>query len=301
MKKNSFIQRQFRKKVRIYILPTKMGGYFNGLIFLMFLLSVGYSNNLLLIFTLFLFGFNLLWVVQSHFHLHGLKLNHLQIPNGHVDELLPLSIFWSKSPEAPLEWQIILEDQEQQITTHLFQEGPEVARGELKLTKRGLWKWRYLRVSTSLPFGLYRTWVYYPLKHETFAFPKIRSQIKAPPLLNLHRSGELPQEKAGPEDIRNLAPYQGEEFRRISWKHYARSGELYIKEGEDLSAPLWKHFLHPPADPKLKENYLSELATFMVYCHRHQIPFYFETSTEKWGPSFDENHLSQCLKVLSLC
>ena len=69
-----WIINQSKKKARIYIMPTRMGGYLNGLIFLMFLLSVGYSNNLLLIFTLFLFGLNLICCIHTHYHLNALKI-----------------------------------------------------------------------------------------------------------------------------------------------------------------------------------------------------------------------------------
>src|SRR5215212_6754965 len=104
----AWLEKQFQKQERIYILPTRMGGYLNGLIFLMFLLSVGYNNNLLLIFTLFLFGLNLIWVIQTHFHLHALKIETLIIDEGHAGEALHVKALWKKAPEVPHQWRMAL-------------------------------------------------------------------------------------------------------------------------------------------------------------------------------------------------
>ena len=111
MKIPKWILRQIKKKSRIYIIPTRMGGYLNGLIFLMFLLSVGYNNNLLLIFTLFLFGLNLIWLIQSHFHMHKLKLDAVHLEDGHALESVSVRVCWKNSPLPPLLWELSLEDE----------------------------------------------------------------------------------------------------------------------------------------------------------------------------------------------
>ncbi len=292
--------RLFRKN-RIYIFPTKMGGYLIGLLFLMFLLSVGYSNNLLLIFTLFLFGFNLLWLIQTHFHLKALRLSNIEISDAHAFESATIQIHWLKTPKGPLDWKIDLLSKDQSIQTESYIHQEHGSQGLMRISKRGLNKWKFLKVSTIQPFGLYRTWVHFELHQESFTYPKTLQDEPIQKLDLNHREGEIPQEKAGPEDIRNFAPYQGEEYRRISWKHYARSGELLIKEGEEQHSPLWIHRLKLPLGENEKEAYLSDLATKMVYCFRHQIPFLFENDTLSLGPASDETHLRECLRILSLC
>lgn len=298
----SWIGRQFRKKVRVYIMPTKMGGYLNGLIFLMFLLSVGYANNLLLIFTLFLFGFNLIWLVQTHFHMHALKFEQLQIDNGHAGFGIAASIFWLKSPQKPFKWNLQLESAHESYQLKPISETSEVITAEVNLSERGQKVWKFLRVASSLPFGLYHTWIYFPLNNShSYVYPKILANYKMPDFNQTHLDGQIPKERKGSEDIRDLAPYQGEESRRISWKHYAKSGELLIKEGTE-----WNNFhlnikLKLPVDQKNKESYLSELATQMIYCHRNQIPFTFEWEGKKLGPSLELSHLHECLKELSIC
>lgn len=276
-----------RKKARIYIMPTRMGGYLNGLIFLMFLLSVGYSNNLLLIFTLFLFGLNLIWVIQTHFHLHALKFESMIIHDGFAQENSQVEIFWKKTPEGKNNWRFRLfgEDFDLKISDHMT----------VCFPKRGVWNIQHLRVSSEMPFGLYKAWIYFPVNVKGFAYP---AKLKDPPPIETYHSlndGEHSSMKKGPHDVWNLGPYQGEESRKISWKHYARTGDLVVKEGEELSNAI-VHFYMPHHQDN-KEYLLSKLATQMVVCAKSDMPFSFENKPA----SMTAKHLTDCLRELARC
>lgn len=282
-----WILRQFKKKARIYIMPTRMGGYLNGLIFLMFLLSVGYSNNLLLIFTLFLFGLNLTWLIQTHYHLHALKLDSVIVHDGFALESSQVNVFWKKTPEGPQKWKLRLfgEEFDLKVTDEMTVTFP----------KRGVWRIEHLRVSSEMPFGLYKAWIYFPVETKGFAYP---SKLKDLPKIDLENSlhdGEHSTMRSGPHDVWNLGPYQGEESRKISWKHYARTGELVVKEGEEFSSAV-VHFSLPVVSEN-KEYLLSKLATQMVHCAKTDVPFSFENKSA----SITTKHLTDCLRELSQC
>lgn len=300
MNLKKWIKRQFRKRLRVYIFPTRMGGYLNGLIFLMFLLSIGYNNNLLLIFTLFLFAFNLLWLLQSHFHLQRLKFERLNISQGHVGEALSVTAYWNQISKSPWEWKLMLESDNEIYPLEGSEDNEEKSLRELRLPRRGLYEWKYLKVSSENPFGLYRVWIYFPLKMKTLIYPALLKKIE----LNLQGEdleGDILQDKKGQDDFRGLTQYGEEESRKISWKHYARSGELLIKEGENQKAPVLKIDLKIPRDESLKEHYLSYLATQMVECHRREIPFSLTDGKSVFMPAVHATHLHECLKVLALC
>lgn len=298
MKLHPWIMKQFKKKSRIYIMPTRMGGYLNGLIFLMFLLSVGYSNNLLLIFTLFLFGLNLIWVIQTHFHLHALKIDFINIHDGHALEKNQVDLNWKKVPLAPHKWQVTLEGKDSHPVTTI-QDAELVTNGHVIFPKRGLWQFDYLKVVTEMPFGLYQAWIYYPVALKAYVYP---ARLKDMPIVNFlpaSLEGENSSLQTGPHDIWNLGPYQGEESRKISWKHYARSGELVVKEGEELTQSLVQFRLDP--HEKNNEFLLSKIATQMVQCARTETPFSLETPNKKFPPGQNEKHLTDCLRDLTVC
>lgn len=290
----NWIKKQFRKKSRVYIFPTKMGGYLNGLIFLMFLLSVGYGNNLLLIFTTFLFAFDLLWLVQTHFHLYRLKFDQLSVQTGHAGDAIGASVFWQATPKGPWNWELDLESDQGSFKLSAPHHNSSKSEGEISPTRRGLYHWKYLKIKTSNPFGLYQAWIYFPLSQESLVYPTLLKNVELP-LSGKDLEGELLQDKKGQDDFRGLARYANDESRKISWKHYAQSGNLLVKEGEEKKTPLLELEFKLPKEPSLKENYLSYMATQLVECHRRDIPFLLRVNNQ------ESSQLGDCLKVLTLC
>ena len=289
-----WFKKQFRKKARIYIMPTKMGGYLNGLIFLMFLLAIGYSNNLLLIFSIFLFAFNLLWLIQTHVHLYRLKLDQVIVSSGHAMQLVPVNITWKVAPQNPWDWQIALEGDRGDFECLELKNYLTRSEGEITFESRGVHRWKYLQVKTANPFGLYRAWVYFPLNFQSLVYPTLLKSVELN-LSGIDERGELSSQKKGDDDFRGLGNYNNQESRKISWKHYARSGELLIKEGEEKQSSILDLKLMLPSAPEAKEYYLSYLATQIVECHKRDIPFSFSDNGLK------SSQIQECLKVLALC
>lgn len=271
-------------------MPTRMGGYLNGLIFLMFLLSVGYSNNLLLIFTLLLFGLNLSWVIQTHFHLHALKLKSVTVRDGHAGEVTDVEVHWDKLPDGPHDWKIALENDDTRFP---------VRNSGIVIPKRGRWNFKHLLVSTELPFGLYEAWIYHQVDVTAFAWPsRLRDVPEIMRQISFHE-GETPGQITGPHDVKNLAPYEtGQESRKISWKHYARSGELVIKEGEELLNSTVHFRVSETPD---KEHLLSKIATQMIHCARTDVMFSLETAGKITATGISAKHLEDCLRELACC
>ncbi|MFL5784450.1 MAG: DUF58 domain-containing protein [Bacteriovoracaceae bacterium] len=285
-----FFERMMRSRTRVYIFPTRMGGYCIGLIGLMFLLAIGYSNNLLLIFTIALFGLNLIWVVNSHFHLQRLQLGQVSVEDGHAGTSVGVNVRWKRWPQGNREWKLgLINDERMMVKIRTEEEGRTT--GEISLPHRGVFHWTHLLVKTDRPFGLYRTWIYFPINVSVHAYPRLRKDVPLPSPEIQEKEGTLTGERKGDEGLRGLSRYQGEGVRRISWKHYAKSGELYVKEGEELKANIIRLALALPENREHREAELSRLATLMVNCHRQEIPFLFEGKTQ----------LKDCLRELAQC
>lgn len=299
MKIPSWVQKHLKKKARVYIMPTRMGGYLNGLVFLMFLLSVGYSNNLLLIFTLFLFGLNLIWVIQTHYHLHPLKIENLSSIDGHAKDPSLIKVNWKNAPHGPYQWRLKLESENDSLEVSTLNDSETESNGQVIFPKRGVWKFQHLKVSTEMPFGLYKAWIYLPIEFSAFAWPAKLKDVPPVNTMNAEQEGELHGGLPGPHDVRDLGPYQGEEARKISWKHYAKSGELVVKEGEEFTNAK-VHFKIPPNVPD-KEFILSLMATQMVQCHRTDTTYDLVTPLKKTPPGSGEKHFQECMRELTKC
>lgn len=294
------LERLMRRKVRVYIFPTRMGGYLIGLIGLMFLLSIGYSNNLLLIFTIVLFGLNLIWLVNSHFHLARLGLGQVSVEDGHAGAPTSVTVRWKRWPRGEHRWDLWLIGEELRSGIRLFSEEEGRLTGELSLPARGVFHWRHLLVKTDRPFGLYQTWIYFPVDVTAHAYPALQKEGTLPSPEIQDREGSLTGEKKGDEGLRGLSLYQGEGSRRISWKHYAKSGELLVKEGEELRTQLVRIPFRLPESRERREAELSRLATLLVQCHREDVPFIFE-APRPLGPGSHLELLKDCLRELARC
>jgi uncharacterized protein (DUF58 family) len=289
-----------RSRTRVYIFPTRMGGYCLGLIGLMFLLSIGYSNNLLLIFTLAMFGLNLIWLVNSHFHLARLSPGQVFVEDGHVGSPMSVSFRWKKWPRGDLSLNLKLIGEENQSAVTIISHEEGRTAGEIRLPFRGLYHWTHLLVKTDRPFGLYQTWIYFKIDVGAHAYPTLLKEFPLPFPEITEREGTITGDKKGDEGLRGLTSYQGEGSKRISWKHYAKSGDLFVKEGEEVRTHLLRIMLNLPPEKNRREAELSRIATLMVYCHRQDIPFLFTGKTQK-GPGTHLELLKDCLRELSVC
>lgn len=296
----NLIERIMRSRTRVYIMPTRMGGYLIGLIFLMFLLSIGYSNNLLLIFTIALFGLNLIWLVQSHLHLARLKPGQVTLEDGHVGTPVSVNLRWKRWPQGVRNWKVELIGKKVSVPVRILTEEEDRSVGETSLPSRGIYQWTHLLVKSDRPFGLYRTWIYFKIDVTSHAYPMLLKELPLPSPEIHDREGTITGDRRGDEGLRGLAQYQGEGSKRISWKHYAKSGELLVKEGEELRTNLMRIRLKLPEERTQREAELSKIATLMVYCYRQEIPFLFHGEIQK-GPGAHLELLKDCLRELAQC
>jgi uncharacterized protein (DUF58 family) len=291
----------FKTKAGIYIFPTKLGGYLNGLIFLLFLLSVGYGNNLLLLLTLFLFGLNLLWVIQSYFHSRHLEVERLVIEDSHQASQTNFDIFWVTPLLNKENFILRLFCDEGYLDLFQVETNEYKTSGILEFTKRGQWRWRSILISSERPFGFYRTYRMIPLDGKSFVYPPLIKGEFHFPLFPLGDGLDfVDPHSSGHDEIKDFRPYEGEEARRINWKLYAKTAEIFIKEGEDYKGEH-AYFKWDLTQTPNKEYGLSHMATNMVYCYKKGIPFIFEMDGKKRGPALSKFHLVDCLRDLSLC
>lgn len=297
---SSWIKNKLKKKSRLYLLPTAMGGYLNGLIVLMFFLSLGYGNNLLLIFTSILFGFNLIWLIQTHFYLNLVIPDSISVEDGYADEAILVSIDWKQLPSPPFEWEIYLENQDNQtIEIKHLKNDVYKTQGFINKLQRGLCKINYLQIKTNRPYGLYTAWIYRPIEIFFYVYPK-RLKDYPPVIMNTGiNEGEQLGLKKGEHDFWDLSAYQNDESRKISWKHYARSGNLLIKQGEEKKI-YSTHFVVKPSLED-KEEYLQMVTSQMIYCEKSGVEFSLETSNIKTPLGCSKKHLIICLRELSKC
>ena len=173
--------------------------------------------------------------------------------------------------------------------------------------KRGNYRIEKIKLSTVFPFGLFRSWKY--LKSDAlqvWVYPKpikpdgplSRSTSQA--THSKHTKAELKNSSEnGAENFYEHAPYRdGVGLKRIDWKVYSKTHELFEKRYQDLEAKEFivdqNFFLHLPLELQL--SYLCYLV--LEYSHKgHRFAFILHGQAAIWGEG--KKFERKCLMALA--
>lgn len=285
---------------RQFILPTNLGGYLNGLIFLLTLLAFGYNNNLLLIFTLLLFGMNLVWVIQSHLYFKKMNFKDILVTDAFLGQGNEVRIRW-ENPSFRGEWGIQLEDGKKKFKLKTLESDSGSLRGELSLPSRGKYAFSRLRISSPSPFGLYKNWIILPVEVVTYVYPALEKNFKNSPEGSVQNEGGLERDLNFYQEFLEFRSSEGEISTRISWKHYAQTGDLLVKHGEGYRGRIRSLRILEQLEGIEREKMLSRLASETYWCSQHGIEFELNGRGKKLGPGTGPVLAKSALRELSLC
>jgi len=255
---------------RLYILPTRFGVAFAFLLLLMLIAGINYANSLALFLTFFLTAFALLAMQQVHRNLLGVSVLRLDAPAVFAGTSATVCV--TLGDEAAR----ARDGLEGALEGAILASGNLAAGGRLRLElplaapRRGVVRIERVRLSTALPYGLFRawTWVHSPL--ELLVYPQPYGTLPMPvspaPLSGVRgRGGAALDEWAGLRAFRD-----GDSPRQVDWKAYAREAPLLVKEYQASGAEL-RRFDFNDLRMADAEARLAQLARWVVDC-RHGRP-----------------------------
>ena len=281
--------------MRIMAIPTKMGGYFIGLIFLIYILAIGYSNNLLLIFCLVLFSLNFIWFLTTLRYALNLKLHFSQIRSNYAGEDFEVSLDLNEELDSIHDLGISFRDSlNQTFKVKIINHDGKRIIGRTNTLPRGVYDWRVIILKVSAPLGLYQITRKVQVSHSTFSYPQLIKNFDLRPE-EVQGDGVELMSGQGSGDFFGLNAYDNESARKISWKHYAQTGSLFLKEFENNKTAKIFIELNLPEKSELKESYLSTISSQLTETQRLNIPFEFKFH------DFKTNQLSDALKELAKC
>lgn len=257
------------------------------------ILAIGYSNNLLFLFALILFSQSLLWLAESARFNHPI-MSDIKISNCFAGEFSSLSFH---TDQARLK-KITLIINGENYHLHDFIQDSHKTFCSVHLNNRGKYLLEKIVVYDSRPFGLFAKKMEVKLDRYFYVYPKAVEIASLPPVNDSPtESGEMDSHHKGEESFLGLGPYQGEDFKKISWKHFARTEDILIKQG--LSPIVSEMEFVLKANPS--EEDLSYMAGLMMTAHKEQLPFSFRMGGLFVPASSSHSHLHFCLERLSEC
>jgi len=283
----------------IFILPTRWGLLYLGLVGLLILTGINYQNSMILAVAFFLFSIFILTIVSAYrnFSAFRLKFHHAEpcfcgdlggfefIVTADNKDHWAIEVGW-----VPDSYAVV--DVKKNCSERVILEET--------CPKRGRFEPGRLLITSTYPMGLFRAWTWQDLNAVIIVYPK---PIESRTMMGKAVGDNVSVAKMsvpGQEDFEGLKNYvPGESLNRVAWKKYAQSGEFYTKE-----------FRYPVADPEWIdfnaydvvdiERRLGMMCSQLMSIYARRQPFGLRMPNQIFSPDCSESHLQNCLTALAL-
>jgi uncharacterized protein (DUF58 family) len=285
---------------RVYILPTRIGLFYAGMLLLMFLGAMNYANNLALGLTFILSSIGLVGMHYCQRNLVGVRIASGLTEPVFAGQVARFAIaFENDAGMLRHEIRVGADGDSAALPVSIESGQRTVVHVELPAPERGRLTLDHLQISTDYPFGLFRAWTHVNLPMSCIVYPKPASrQLKPPPTET--DTGGAQEARRGEEDFAGLRSFQaGDSPRHIAWKAYARGQELQVKQyaGTAVTSHLleWEQLagMHT-------ESRLSQLCRWIEDAHASRIAFGLRIPGTDIAANVGNAHRQRCLTALAL-
>lgn len=285
---------------RLYILPTRAGLAFGALWLLMLLAGLNYGNSLALFLTFLLAGFALVAMHECHRNLLGVRVIAVTAPAVFARAGGTVTVTLENPGTAARPALKGALEGEPLASADL---APR-ARAQLALPvaaeRRGVMRIERLRLTSSHPFGLFRTWTWVHLPVELLVYPRPSGNRPRPMASGRRQTGARTRGTSGADEWVGLRPFRdGDSPRQVDWKAYARQAPLLVKEYSPTGADLCLFDFAQLAVPDLEAR-LSQLARWVVEAEAVGDHYGLTLPGAAIAPNRGPEHRHRCLAALAL-
>lgn len=284
---------------RLYILPTRAGVGFGLLWVLMLLAGLNYGNSLALFFTFLLAGFALVAMNDCHRNLLGLTLVSVSAPAVFARSTGGLGLTLENSAARPRPGVQAALDERPAAGVDLAPGGREVLTLPLAPERRGIVRIDRLRLTSSHPFGLFRTWTWVHLPLEVLVYPHPAGSLPRP-ITSGFNPGTSSRGGSGLDEWLGLRSFRdGDSPRQVDWKAYARGAPLLVKEYSPAGSDLCLFDFAQLPIPDIEAR-LSQLALWVVDAEAGGERYGLTLPGIELAPNRGPEHRHRCLAALAL-
>ena len=281
---------------RVYVLPTRFGGFFALLIAAMGLGALNYNNNPAFLLALLLAGAGMASLITAHLQLSGLVIETLSaepVPAGQ-----PLLLRLRASARDNRNRRGLSVRHGEAAAMLPWDSGNEAAL-TLPTERRGWLDLDRIRISTLRPLGLATAWTWIWPEQALLVYPAPEAQ--GPPLpTQVSDSGTARLNPAG-DDVHHLRNYRrGDSQRAVAWKPSARRDTLLVREYEQpRSAEVVLDWQRVGA--LAYEHRIRRLAHWIDQAERENRRYQLRLPGQPvLGPAQGNAHRHACLRALAL-
>jgi uncharacterized protein (DUF58 family) len=283
----------------IYVLPSSLGWYFIVVAILNFVMGINYQNNLILIMSYLMFVVIVIAILMGYSNVRGLTVTFKNVFSSFAAQT-PSAQFILQSTHACQSISLIYQDITQTYC-HLDEINNTAVTATLNLPyeQRGRYAFQRIKIASNYPFGLVTVWSYVLPQATVFVYPsleKVHSDAHVSSLDEQADNGKV--KKLGSEEFEHLVIHQPEMgLNRVSWKHYAKTQQLLVKEFVDFKTAnaLFDFNLMTGGT----EQRLSQLCFLVCEATEQNSSFMLKLPNKSIEINTGQQHKQQCLECLS--
>lgn len=284
------------KAGRIYILPTRLGWTFGGLVVVTFIAGMNYGNGLAMLFSFWLAGFALVAMVQTQRGLAGARLESATATPAFAGDAIQMQLrLAGRAPPADLQ----LSDEPNGTGTPVpVAASTDMLQTRLPAHRRGIWRAPALQLSTTAPFGLFRTWTWLSLNVTTLVYPMPVGSLPIPETSG-DESGTSRIAK-GQDELAWLRDFrEGDSPRQVAWKAWARGAPLLVREYQG-TGNVQRDFDYSALPGLGMEERLSQLTRWVIDASARGERWVLRLPDAAPLSGGDKDHLATCLQRLAV-
>lgn len=215
---------------RIYVLPTRQGWFFIGMLVVMLIGAINYGNSLAYVLTFLLAGVLMVSPLHTQGNLMGLRFDLGRCDPVFAGGHAVLRFTVSAAPARPRAGlRLVMWPKggptkgEEPVATDIGLAAGTAATVQLPwpAPRRGWLELPPVLIETRYPFGLFVCWSRVDLKARCLVYPKADGRLPLPVEGAVGDGADLGANTAGIDDFQGLRAYRvGDPVRRLAWRSW---------------------------------------------------------------------------------
>jgi len=291
---------------RVFIMPTRAGLAFAGLLLVMLIGALNYNLGLGFALTFFTGA-----CAVADMYLTARNLAQLELSPGRAQPVFAgeaaqfeLHLHNRGQRDRYAVWLGFQADGEPRQATDILAGAGSTVRLSAPSAQRGWLAAPRVRLVTRFPLGLFRAWSYWRPDLRVLVYPA--PELPARPLPSRGAASEDGHGTVGLDNFAGIRSYQpGDPMRHLAWRQIARhdpalGGQLVTKHFEGGAvAELCLDFAALPLTLDL-ETKLARMARWVLEAEQRALPYRFRLAQHDYGPALGDAHQAACLRALAL-
>lgn len=285
---------------RIYILPTKRGLAFLGVVLVMIIASMNYGLNLGYALSFMMVGLFASCLLSTYMNLTQLRVQSAIATDTYAGSAVNFTINLTETRNRTRH-SISVSADDAHDRVDIEANTGNVANLRVKGHQRGLVNLGRITLSSDFPLGLWRGWGYVHAPVTAYVYPL--PETDAPALAdNSTEQGDAATRQPGEREFKQLKRYQETDSPgSVAWKQVAKGGSWYSKEFE----PEYKNrsnairWANTPPQASIEQR-LSRMCAWVQNAESSATAYSFEmpgiTRRQQQGPE----DLKECLRQLAI-